>query len=107
VLDSRQTGGRIGPGQTDEVRVAGIGTNVPTNARAVIVNVTAVDPTEGGYFTVFPTGVQRPNASNLNFVAGQTVPNLVFAQIGEDQQISIFNERGRTDVIVDIVGWFA
>jgi Tol biopolymer transport system component len=107
VLDSRQTGGRIGPGQTDDVRVAGIGTNVPTNARAVIVNVTAVDPTEGGYFTVFPTGVQRPNASNLNFVAGQTVPNLVFAQIGEDQQISIFNERGRTDVIVDIVGWFA
>lgn len=107
VIDTRQSGSSTGTGRTTEVRVAGLGTNVPTNARSVVVNVTAVDPTEAGYLTVFPSGVARPEASNLNFVAGQTVPNLVFAQIGTDRSISIYNATGRTHVIVDIVGWFA
>jgi hypothetical protein len=107
VIDTRQSGLTIGPGGTRQVIVAGFDTGVPTNARSVIINVTAVDPTEAGYLTVFPAGVERPNASNLNFVAGQTVPNLVFAQIGEDGSISIYNDSGRTDIIVDIVGWLA
>src|SRR5439155_898236 len=47
-----------------------------------------------------------PNASNLNFVAGQTVPNLVVAKVGDNGQVTIFNAAGTTNVIVDVSGWF-
>ena len=46
--------GRIGPG-TFGMKVAGIGP-VPGNARAVLLNVTAVDPNADGFVTVHPCG---------------------------------------------------
>ena len=53
------------------------------------MNVTVTDPTWDGYVTVYPGDVaDRPTASNLNFVAGQTVPNLVTVKVpasGVDQ----------------------
>jgi hypothetical protein len=51
---------------------------------AVALNVTVThteNPTIGdGYVTVYPCGT-RPDASNLNFVAGQTIPNSVIAPV--------------------------
>ena len=47
-----------------------------------------------------------PLASNLNFVANQTVPNLVIAKLGANGQVSLFNSSGSTDIVADIVGWF-
>src|SRR5205085_4302920 len=44
---------------------------VPSNAKAIVINVTAVEPTGGGYITVWPSGDARPESSNLNFVPGQ------------------------------------
>ena len=46
-------------------------------------------------------------ASNLNFVAGQTVPNLVMAKVGADGKVSIFNNLGTSHVIFDVVGWYS
>ena len=48
----------------------------------------------------------RPNASDLNFVAGQTVPNLVVVKVGAGGQISFTNAAGSTDLIGDVVGYF-
>jgi hypothetical protein len=72
----------------------------------VVVNVTATQPSTGGYLTVWPSGEARPNASNLNFTAGQTIPNLVVAKVGSNGQISIYNNTGSTHVIVDVLGYF-
>ena len=84
-----------------------IGTRiVPDGATSVVFNVTAVDPDSSGYFTVFPTGAARPDASNLNFVAGKTVPNLVIARIGTGGKVSVYNFGGRADVIFDVTGYF-
>ena len=47
--------------------------------RSVMLNVTAAAPTNTSWLTVYPNTV--PNASNLNFVATQTIPNLVLAQV--------------------------
>jgi hypothetical protein len=47
-----------------------------------------------------------PTASNLNFGAGQTIPNLVVARVGHGGDVAIFNAAGSTDVIADVVGWF-
>ena len=80
--------------------------NVPPNATAVVLNVTAVGPNTGSNLTVYPSGQARPNASNLNFVAGQTVPNLVIVGIGTGGKIQIYNNNGYVDIIADVVGYF-
>ncbi len=73
---------------------------------AVALNVTATDPTTASFLTVWPTGAGRPTASNLNFVPGQTVPNMVIAKVGVGGQVSIYNNSGAVDVVVDVLGWF-
>jgi hypothetical protein len=108
VMDTRQGigGAAIGPGEVRRLPVAGVG-SIPADAVAVALNVTATDPTMPGYLTIFPTGSGLPTASNLNFVPGQTVPNMVTVGIGTDRTISIFNLAGSTQVIVDVTGWYS
>jgi hypothetical protein len=105
ILDTRQSGGPVGPGAVRSVPVAGMG-GVPANAGAVVMNVTVDQPTAAGYVTVYPTGQPTPRASNLNFVAGKTIANLVTAKIGPDGSVSIYNFAGQTNVLFDVVGWF-
>jgi hypothetical protein len=97
--------GAIGVGGTRNLTVAGRG-GVPASASAVVLNVTATQPSTGGFMTVWPTGQSRPTASNLNFDAGQTIPNLVIAKVGSGGQVSFYNNTGSTHVIVDVLGYF-
>jgi len=113
ILDTRGTGNTLGPGQTLEVLVAGApagGVPAMTSATppsSVVLNVTATNTTAAGFLTVYPTGVGRPLASNLNFVAGQTVPNLVEVALGSNGSVTVFNPTGFTDVVIDVAGWVA
>jgi len=97
--------GPLAPGQTYSLPVAGRGT-VPANAGAVALNVTVVGSTASNFLTVFPSGGAVPTASNLNFSASQTIPNMVIVKLGSGGNISLFNNAGWTPVIVDVVGWF-
>ena len=74
---------------------------------AVVLNVTVTNGTQGSYLTLWPDQAQRPTASDLNFTAAQTVPNLVVVKVGADGKVAIFNAAGITDVIVDVVGWYS
>ena len=66
--------------------MVGVG-GVPTDGvGAVALNVTATDPTASGYLTIWPDGRNRPEASSLNFSAGQTVPNAVVSGVGAKRQ---------------------
>jgi hypothetical protein len=114
ILDTRSAVGgfgTVGAGQSIDVQVAGVaGSLVPamtsaTPPSAVILNVTVTNPTASGYLTLYPTGVTRPLASNLNFVARQTVPNLVEVALGSGGKVTAFNSAGSTDVIFDVAGW--
>lgn len=82
------------------------GTTIPTAATAVVLNVTAVQPSSNGYITVWPGGATRPTASSLNFSPGSVVPNLVIAGIGADGAVNIYNYFGTTDVVIDVLGYF-
>ncbi|MDQ3642623.1 MAG: hypothetical protein M3450_14435 [Actinomycetota bacterium] len=113
ILDTRDgTGvpggatGQLGTASTLDLQVRGAG-GVPDNATAVVLNVTVTgSPGPPSYLTVYPTGTERPLASNLNFVAEQTVPNLVIARIGSGGKVTIYNNLGSTFVIGDVQGWF-
>jgi hypothetical protein len=105
-IDGRFAGGGALPafGSAD-LTVLGRGGVPASGVGAVILNVTAINATAPGYVTVWPTGNLRPTASNLNFVAGQTIPNLVIAVVGTNGSVSLFNSAGNTDLAVDVVGW--
>lgn len=72
----------------------------------MVLNVTATSPTTAGYLTVFPAGVARPTASNLNFPAGWTGANAVTVPVGTGGKIDIFNAGGSVDVIADTLGYY-
>jgi hypothetical protein len=106
LLDSRSSSGPLAAGQTVDLQVTGSGGVPSSGVGAVVLNVTATSPTSAGFLTVFPTGVARPNASNLNFKAGETIPNRVMVGVGTGGKVSIFNPAGATQVIADVNGWF-
>jgi hypothetical protein len=101
ILDTR-SGSPIAGNSSIILTVAG----VPASAHAAVINVTATRPTSGSYLTVWPDGAPRPLASDLNFVSGLTVANLVIVQLGGGSKVDIYNAFGTTDVVVDLVGWY-
>ena len=114
ILDTRVgTGGfhaPLGAGQSLALQVAGFG-GVPTMTdqiapTAAVINVTVTDTTSQSYLTVYPSGSALPLASDLNWPAGATVPNLALVKLGADGKIIIYNGYGTVDVIVDVVGWY-
>lgn len=112
ILDTRAAIGtptiaKVGPGQQISVQITGRG-RVPTSGvSAVVMNVTAVAPTSAGFLTVFPSGVGRPTASNVNFVAGRVVPNSVIVKLGTDGKVTVYNHAGSTHVLFDVAGWYS
>lgn len=97
----------LGGGQAVDVQVTGANGVPDTGVTAVVLNVTATNPTASSYLTVYPAGTPRPTASNLNVVAGQTVANLVQVAVGSGGDVSIFNLAGSVDVVADVEGYVA
>ncbi|MDQ0819702.1 hypothetical protein QFZ79_001994 [Arthrobacter sp. V4I6] len=87
-------------------RVAGAN-GIPASVSAVVFNLTVTAPRSFGFVTAYASGTARPNASNLNFATGQTVPNLVAVPVGSDGRVSLFNRSsGTSQLIADIAGYF-
>ncbi len=78
---------------------------IPTNADAAVLNVTVNEPELPGFITAYPCGTPRPEASNLNYVAGQTIPNTVITKLGDNGTICLFSDQ-TTHLIADINGIF-
>jgi peptidoglycan hydrolase-like protein with peptidoglycan-binding domain len=87
-------------------RTDGVAERLPANATAVAMNVTAVGPSQAGYFTVWPCGAPRPEASNVNFAPGSVVANGVVASLGSGGAVCIYSSA-ESDVLVDVLGWFS
>lgn len=78
-----------------------------TGTAAVVLNVTSVNATEASYFSVYPDGATRPAASSVNFRPKQVASNLVVVPVGADGKVDVYNNAGRSDLVVDIFGYFA
>ena len=105
ILDTRLSHQTMGPNATLDVPVAGQGGLPASGISAVVLNVTVTNSTSGSYLTVYPTGVSRPLASNLNWPAGQTIPNLVEVALGSGGNVTIYNAFGTVDVLFDVQGY--
>ncbi len=112
IADTRTASGFAGAGQTLaagatlNVQATGAGGVPTTGVAAVILNATVTNTSDSGFLTAYPAGAAKPLASNLNWLAGQTVPNRVIVPVGTGGQVSLFNSKGSTDVVVDVTGYF-
>ncbi|MET0887065.1 MAG: hypothetical protein ABWX92_11510, partial [Mycetocola sp.] len=89
------------------LQVTGRGGVPQTGVSAVVVNVTVTAPQTSGFVTVYPSGTAIPTASNLNFSAGLSVPNLVTVKVGADGKINLANNSaGTADLIADVSGYY-
>jgi PKD domain len=110
ILDTRVGTGAapaaVAAGGALALQVIGRG-GVPAAVSAVVLNVTVTAPTKLGFLTAYGAGATRPVASSLNFVARQTVPNLVIAPVGVGGKVTLYNgSTGSTDMIADVVGYY-
>ncbi|MGW7461647.1 hypothetical protein [Streptomyces sp. NPDC054797] len=111
LLDTRDGTGAAGAGAvapygTTRVKVGG-NSGIPAGVTAVALNLTATNTAAGGHITAYPAGTDRPITSNVNFVAGQTVPNMTIVPVGADGYVELANRSsGTVDLIADVTGYF-
>ena len=108
VLETRAIAGQIG--YTGAKPAAGakitldLSSVVPDGAKAVYLNVTAVNPAAGGWITVYPDCADTPPlASTVNYNAGDAIPNLVLAPLTDAGTVCLYTDQS-TDIVADLVG---
>ena len=102
----------IGPGEAFMQQVTGSNghcLDIPSDATAISMNVTAVDATAASYLTVYPAdAAAAPQASNLNWTPGAPpTPNKVDVKLSATGAINLFNNLGTVNVLADVVGYYA
>lgn len=78
---------------------------VGADAVAAALTLTAIEPTDSGYATIFPAGGSRPVASAINYTPGQTIANLQLVQLGDTGSVSLYTLR-TAHFVVDVTGYF-
>lgn len=96
---------KLAGGSTLTFKVTGVNGVPASGVSAVALNVTVADPDGEGLINVFPCGAQ-PLTSSLNYVAQQTVPNLVIAPVSPQGTVC-FSTTTTTHLLADVSGWFA
>jgi hypothetical protein len=104
-IDAQSQGADLLPSTTvTEVTVTDRG-GVPAGVGSVVLNVTVTEPTQAGFITVYPCGIARPLASNLNYNVGSTVANAVIVKVGTGGKVCLYNSNP-TQLIADVNGYF-
>ncbi|MBA2384705.1 MAG: hypothetical protein H0V68_08615 [Actinobacteria bacterium] len=105
LYDSRLQGGEFAGYSTRDIGVLAGGIGVPAQAVAIVGNLTVTGTDDYGFLTAYPTGVPRPITSNVNWDPLQTIANSATIRLGADGQISVYVERSRAHVIVDVAAY--
>jgi hypothetical protein len=83
----------------------GVGSPPGGQVSAVALNITGTESMLGGFVTAFPSGVARPQASNLNVDTwDQTLANHAIVR-ASTRGVSLFNQQG-LHLIADLNGWY-
>ncbi len=117
--DTRNSGGRtpLAAGETRSFAVTGSALSgqgglsdceVPANAAAVEVSITAAAPTGSGFLRAWPSNNPEPPAAALNYAGGRGITNTATVALsrGTANQLSVRNLGGSTHVVLDVQGYF-
>lgn len=112
LFDSRrpEDGPALNAGFATVVEITGA-CGIPPTARAVALNVTAVQPTSAGYLTLYPGDGLPPLASSLNFDARQVRANNAVVRLAPSGSGTlairpVLAGGGSVHVVIDVVGFF-
>jgi hypothetical protein len=106
IVDTRSGLGGVSPAlpSTATRTFAAPPATITADTRALVGNLTAVKPTASTYLTAWPAGTNRPDSSSLNADAGTIVANAFVAPLGEGARFNLYNNRGSTPALVDVMG---
>ena len=90
--------------EATEVLALDLAGRVPPTTSAVVLNLTVVAPASGGFVTAYPCGTP-PNASNVNYVPGQVVADLVTVQVSPARKVCLYT-YGATHLVADLQGTY-
>jgi hypothetical protein len=103
---TRATGDRaLGQAEARELQVTGQGGVPADGVTSVVLNVTVDAPTTPAHLSLSRSGEPLPHVSNLNFLPGEVNPDLVVVPLGDDGSVSVDNDTGDSDVVIDIFGF--
>jgi hypothetical protein len=92
--------GAIPAGQFTRLQLGGAH-GIPSDATAVVMNVTVTEPADLGFVTAWPCDRDRPVVSNVNFAPGETVPNLVTVRLAGDGSVCLYT-HARAHLLADV-----
>lgn len=99
-------------GVAKAIAATGGNCGIPAGARAVAANVTVIDPTGGGYATLYPGNYPQPGVSMVNFSAGGTRSNNAILPLATDGAgtltalLSIAGANGSANLTIDVSGYY-
>jgi hypothetical protein len=104
LFDSREAafGAAPVPANTSRIIATGLDGSV---TKAVLVNLTYVQPASAGFLTAWAAGEQQPKTSNVNALAGEVVANSAVVPVDAQGRIQIVTNT-TADVVVDLFGRF-
>ena len=114
LIDTRGTVGPrtspLGAGDTLTLQVTGSTgqcEDIPADAVAAAMNVTAIRGTTRSFLTVYPQDAALPNASNLNWNGGDPpTPNKVDVALSASGAVKMSNDAGTVHIAADLVGYY-
>jgi hypothetical protein len=115
VADTRKppgpSGGPALPANSTRIFPAAGICGIPTDAKAIAINVTVVQETDFGDLRLYPTGQPPPGSSTINFVANKVRANNAIIPLGTGGQISVQcdmppGSTGTTQFLFDTSGYF-
>ncbi len=98
---------RLNANTSTDIQITGQGGVPAAGVSAVVVNLTAVNPSAAGSIVAYPTGATPPNAPNVQYASGQTIASEAVVPVGANGTITIASNSAAADVIVDVEGYHA
>jgi hypothetical protein len=80
--------------------------NIPANAQAYLLNLTAIPHTTLGSLSVWASGQNQPSVSTLYAPTGVQTSNAAIVAAGDSGAVSVY-ARDDTDLLLDVNGYFA
>ncbi|PWJ27519.1 hypothetical protein ATK17_3721 [Branchiibius hedensis] len=101
--DSRSSDGALSGGSRT-LTMSG----VPNGSSAVTVSLTATGTSGPGYLALYKAGISYPGNSNLNWSAsGTTIAVTTVCAVNASSQLVVRGAGGSTQVIIDVIGYYA
>ncbi len=104
LLDTRKTT-KLQANVRRVVQMTGGTSPVPGEARAVAINLTAVQPRSSGWIRAFPCDQPEPTTSSVSARHQRVIASSVIVPLAADGTICLTSMMA-TDVVIDVTGWF-